>query len=107
MAYVNDRIVCCRLRGIYGAIRVENYSKAKFLVNDMISTMRTADIDMPTPDYSKTMDCFYHTLVDMAMHRYQHAHNHIRGLYYDLMTPYFYSYDGVSDEDIDDEDIVV
>jgi hypothetical protein len=103
MAYVNDRIVCCRLRGIYGAIRHENYNKAKVLVNDMLVTLRTADIEMNDTDYNKTVDTFYHTLVEIAMKRYQGAHNNIRSLYYDLMTPYIYSLNGGgSDEEEDD-----
>lgn len=102
LAYVNDQIVCCRLRGIYGAIRHENYSRAKLLVNDMLLTMRSADIQMDNSDYRKTVDTFYHTLVDIAMKRYQGAHNNIRGLYYNLMSSYMYSLNG-GDSDEDEE----
>lgn len=88
LAYVDDVLVCCRLRGIYSAMRRQNYIRAKVLMNDMLANLRRADINMSHSEYAVTMDSFYHALGHLAMKRYHHAHDTIRDLYYVLMNPY-------------------
>jgi hypothetical protein len=88
LAYVDDVLVCCRLRGIYSAMRNENYRRAKVLLNDMLANMRRADICMTKHEYSTTMDAFYNALGHLAMKRYNNAHDNIRDLFYSLKKSY-------------------
>lgn len=90
LMYVSDAIVSCRLRGIYQAIRHQKYQKAAHLTNHTLNALDSAEeIDLDSETKKRVTDVFLQTLVELAMKRYNNAHNQIRDLYYSIESKYF------------------
>lgn len=90
LTYVSDAVICCRLRGIYSAIKAEKYAKAVNLINDTLFVTENAEEnDLDHEVHNKVITLFYKTLIELAMKRYSSAHNNIRELYYIISSKYF------------------
>lgn len=88
LAYMNDAIIDCRLRGIYKRLyRGDNVRAAK-LIKDTLQNMRVRPFDVDKYMYNAVYDTFYLCLIDIAMKRFDSAHNRIRDLHYTINKQY-------------------
>lgn len=98
--YVNDAIINRRLVGIYTKIMRRDIIDAKTVVKETIEDFSCAETDSPHTS-SKCINVLYRVLIDLAMKRYDAAHDKVRDLYYYIESPYMpqstYSIDDIVD----------
>ncbi len=94
--YVSDAVIVRRLQTIYKAITDQNRERSLFLVRDTLHMLQTAvESDMTARLASLAIDMCFKTLVELAMYRYNNAHNNVRELYYNIESKYIGDFSGV------------
>lgn len=88
LAYMDDAIIDCRLRGIYRRLSRGESVRAAKLIKDTLNNMRMRPFDVDKFMYNAIYDTFYMALIDIAMKRFDSAHNRIRDLHYMINKRY-------------------
>lgn len=87
LAYINERIINCRLTGLYKALNKRDYDRTSDLIADTINMIKIAEVvDIDAPLYSKINDDFYRIAVDFAFKLYHSVHNRIRDMHYYIIN---------------------
>jgi hypothetical protein len=89
LAYVDDAIIDCRLRGMYNALHKGRYDKVCESAWDTLLVLQNAqEVDMELGLTKRVMEDLCCLCVDLAMRNYDDAHERIRSLHYDIMNMY-------------------
>jgi hypothetical protein len=90
LAYINDLIVDCRLKGLYMLLKDKKYEKASAVIGDSINMMlKATEIDMDKRIHKKIIAEFYHMYVEIALKKYNAVHDRIRDMHYYIVRLHF------------------
>lgn len=96
IAFVDDAVIVCRLRGIYNVLNKNVYhphartyqnNKACALINETIRTFQSVECE-DKKVVSELITVLYLTLVDIAMKRKHAAHDRVRNMFYKIESRY-------------------
>ena len=94
--FTADALIVGRLHNIYKAIGDRNRGLALSLVRETLIMFQNANkLGMENRFVSNAIGVCYKTLVELAMYRYELAHDQIRNLYYNIESKYIGNYSGV------------
>ncbi len=79
--YISDEIIHGQMRVVSVLMNNKEYTNAKKILNDILSSTRCAYInDCNKKRLSNIIDETYRTLLDMAFRRYYDAHNRVKDM---------------------------
>lgn len=89
LAYVDEAVVDCRVRGMYKQVMRGQYDKVVANAKDTLLVLRTAkELDMDVKLYGKLVDNLYKVRLDFVAGDYQKMHNRIRDMHYAILANY-------------------
>lgn len=83
---VSYAVLDCRFKGIYRLIALQKYAKASIVINDTLRSIKNAAVCECAPKFMDfVISELYRMLIDLAFHRYDSLHEHIRMLHYTVL----------------------
>jgi hypothetical protein len=91
LAYVDEAIIDCRLRGMYNALHKGCYDKVCESARDTLLVLQNAqEVDMEIGLTKRVIDDLNCLCVDVEVKNYHDAHDRIRSLHYDITNMYIH-----------------
>ena len=93
ITYVSDATISRRLTTIYQYILRKDKQSAIFLLKDTVYMVENAvECDLSSETQNIVIDNLYRALIEMAMSRFDGAHNYIRDTFYHIESKYIPEY---------------
>lgn len=82
LAYLNEGLLDCRLKGIQTALNRRDPFTARDLITECVRLFRSGDWDMKKTVQNVAITEMFHILGDLAFKRYVEAQHRVRDLHY-------------------------
>lgn len=93
ITYISDAIISRRLSTIYQNILRKDKDTVLYLLKDTLFIVENAiECDISDETKNFVIDNLYRALIEMAMSRFDGAHNYVRDIFYHIESKYIPEY---------------